>query len=689
MEILSDERLVDDEFLFSALDYTVAGLEEAGALYKAGQFEEAKKSIVNYFRTRQNVKHFFDYRGLPIRPVSEDEIPFSFQASQGLSAPIRDFALYAGRKLMNNIYVLPSGHRGEVDLGPNLENEIHFNIYTDTGKRHRGTMSVFSRAQFLEYLAFLYHETQDQKVLDKFQQMFDFFIEKYPLIVEDPSIDCGHVQLTEDRDVMNLGWLGFVYTGMLYFQSTYELGYKTVFEIIKHLYFVMLQLRRYDNDKYRPYNHHFFERGIAPYCFAILYPEFPEIRCMKERGARVSLRHIKEDFSINGGYNEQSLAYWYGAAVSEMLYRVVYVAKLNNEKLLDDEGFQAVDNTFTLFATLVTNGDFLPSVGDNRGPYIDPILQLGSILTNNIACKELYEYRKGIGPYPEHLDKYYVNNDTGFVIGRSGVDNKSNAFYMLAKVNSGNCGHNHMDMLSMDVKLRGQWFVSEPYSGFLYSQYRMNSIQRGYCYNMTSHNSVLCHGEPICSWEKYSNRFGTYRPDAPITEVKKYDDGLYVSAYHYGYTFCAHSRSVLFSDNGKMIVHDVVEDGHRLPSPHIQRWNLEPGVNVELVGNKAAILTKGDIKYLWVFDRAQEVKAYRQTELLSEYFSDDNIGYTLDVYFVPNNGMGVDGGMNVPLSTLMIDITEKSYDIDELQEKCARLGSSLSDEATFEELRSL
>ena len=60
MEILSDERLVDDDFLFSALDYTVKGLEEAGELYKAGQFEEAKKSIVNYFRTRQNVKHFFE-----------------------------------------------------------------------------------------------------------------------------------------------------------------------------------------------------------------------------------------------------------------------------------------------------------------------------------------------------------------------------------------------------------------------------------------------------------------------------------------------------------------------------------------------------------------------------------------------------------------------------------------------------
>ena len=476
---------------------------------------------------------------------------------------------------------------------------------------------------------------------------------------------------------------------MLYFQATYELGYKTVFEIIKHLYFVMLQMRRYDNDAYHPFNHHFFERGISPFFFSIMFPEFREVRCMKKKGAQVSLRHIKEDFAQDGGYNEQSLAYWYGAAVSEMLYRVVFIAKLNNEPLLDDEAFTAVDSTFSLYASLVTNGEFLPSLGDNKGPIIDPILKLGIIMTDNQACKELYGYRKGIGPYPEHLEKYYVNNNTGFIVARSGVDKKPNAFYMLAKVNSGTSGHNHMDMLSMDIKLRGEWFVSEPYSGKLYSRYRMKSIQRGYCYNMESHNTVLCYGEPILSWEKYANRFGIYRPDAHITEVNKYDDGLYVSAYHYGYTFCSHTRSVLFSDNGSMIVRDVIGRGNRLGKPHIQRWNLEPGVGLELVDNKTVILTKGDIKYLWLFDRAMELKAYRQTELLAEYFSDDQIGYTLDAYFSTEITPGKESAMNVSLTTMMIDITDKSYDIETLQEKCSRLGKSLSDESSFEELKSL
>ncbi len=593
MDILSDERLIDDEFLFSAFDYKVAGLEKAGELYIAGKYDDAKKSIVNYFRTRNNVTYFFDYRGLPLKKVKDEEIPFSFQSSVGLTSSIKEFALSAGEKLMNNIYVLP-GHRGEVDLGPNLENEIHFNVYTDTGKKHRGTMSMFSRGQFFEYLAFLYHETGDRKVLSKYEELLKFFFDKYPLVVEDFSMDVIHIQMTEDRDVMNISWLASVFTGMLYFQATYELDYHVVFEMLKHMYFLMLQLRRYDDDTFRPFNYNFFERGVAPYMFAVLYPEFPEIKYMKKRGAAMSLRHIKEDFNIDGGFNEHSLAYWYGATVSEMLYRVVFIAKLNNEPLLDEDAYNIVNRTFSLFATLDTNGKFLPSIGDGKGPRIDPILMLGSVMIDNKECKELYEYRCKNGEYPKHITKYYANTNTGFVIGKSGVDSSANAFYMLAKVDSGTSGHNHMDMLSMDIKLRGEWFVSEPYSGFLYSKYRMNSIQRGYCYNMDSHNTVLCYGEPIVSWDKLANKSGTFRPDAHVNEFKKYKDGMYVSGYHYGYTFCSHTRSVLFSDNGTMIVRDVVGRGNRLSRPHIQRWNLEPGVNVVLFDAKAVLLSKGD-----------------------------------------------------------------------------------------------
>ena len=45
--------------------------------------------------------------------------------------------------------------------------------------------------------------------------------------------------------------------------------------------------------------------------------------------------------------------------------------------------------------------------------------------------------------------------------------------------------------------------------------------------------------------------------------------------------------------------------------------------------------------------------------------------------------------MNVPLSVMMIDVTERPYDIDSLREKCALMSERLSDEKTFEEMKML
>lgn len=39
----------------------------------------------------------------------------------------------------------------------------------------------------------------------------------------------------------------------------------------------------------------------------------------------------------------------------------------------------------------------------------------------------------------------------------------------------------------------------------------MNSELRGYMYNMTSHNTVLAHGEPVLPDCVYANKWGVYR----------------------------------------------------------------------------------------------------------------------------------------------------------------------------------
>ena len=60
----------------------------------------------------------------------------------------------------------------------------------------------------------------------------------------------------------------------------------------------------------------------------------------------------------------------------------------------------------------------------------------------------------------------------------------------------------------------------------------MNSELRGYMYNMTSHNTVLAHGEPVLPDCVYANKWGVYRPDTPVTEYWTDPKGclLYTSA---------------------------------------------------------------------------------------------------------------------------------------------------------------
>ena len=114
---------------------------------------------------------------------------------------------------------------------------------------------------------------------------------------------------------------------------------------------------------------------------------------MKNRGAQITCRHIKEDFNEAGGYSEHSIAYWSGAAVGEMLYRAIYLARLNGEPLLDEEAAHRIDATFHILAMLCPPDSRYPSLGDNGGPMLEPILGLGVRTMEHPECKEILNIR--------------------------------------------------------------------------------------------------------------------------------------------------------------------------------------------------------------------------------------------------------------------------------------------------------
>ncbi len=658
LNIPTYELDVTDSDVFDAFDYTIPGLKETKKYLDANDYKNAKKALIKYFETRNNVKYFYDYRK-GFEKIDTDTNPYFFQSALGLNGELKPFMIYVADRMLENTYVLPGKGRLEVYLGDNLEQMIHFNFLEDQGKRHRSSLDQFVRGQFFESLAVAYHETKDEKYLKRFEIMLNKFFETYPLRIVDTRANANRFQFDEDRDVMSTGWLTLVHISLFYTRLPYDIDPELSFEIIKRIWFQGIQFRRFDNDTYRAYNHHLFERGLTPFSLSVLLPEIPSFRFMQKKAIKIVRRHVKEDFNKAGGYSEHSISYWSGAALGEMLMRGLVLARLNGIQLLDKTGFERIDKSFSLLALLSKPGSFYPNIGDNKGPEIDPILRNGILSTDNKDCKSVLKGRHGSVDKSELPPYDYANDLAGFVITRSGYRENDSYLVMSCKKNCGYTGHNHMDMLSVIYVLKGKEIVGEPYSGKLYHSIRHKSPQRGFMYNMSSHNTVLCYGKPIVDDMYYSNKWGVYRPDSPIRQSLSTSEGFFAEAYHSAYTFCLHRRSIYFNREYGLVVHDKVERGNRYEDLHIQRWHLGEGSKVEKIKDNALIITVDNIEVLLLAKEARNIKIFTNDLLYPEIIKDKNDLYpSLDISFQAPDRLVAD---NAPadLSTLFLDVSGK------------------------------
>lgn len=673
MEIPVDERTITDEHFFSALNLEFPGLENVKRFYEGGQIQEAKQQLLHYYQTRSQVKYLFDYRQLPLTPINTDEDPYSFQASLGLSGSLKEFCLYGGRKMMEHIYVVPGRGRGEFDLGRNFETPLHFSFLNDQGKK-RNHLNLFVRGTSFEYLYVLYHETGDKKVLQTIEDLLHLYFETYPLVISNTDSDAARFQFDEDRDVMSAGFLSLTYTGLLYTRIPYEIDPELAFDILKHLWFLGIQFRRFDQDYYRPYNHHMWERGLIPFILGTMFPEIPAFSEMKAIGAKVICRHVCDDFNEDGGYNEHSIAYWSGAALGEMLYRGIYLARINGETLLDAESRRRMEASFRILAQIAPPQSKYPSLGDNQGPSVEPILEIGEKMFGHPACREVLNIRRqGLG-LPHYAPLDYHNKKTGFVCGKSGYDRNASYFLMSAKTNCGYSGHNHMDMLSLFITIRGKSIIEEPDSGRLYHAVRMASPHRGYMYNMTSHNTVLAFGKPIAPDEMYADSWGVYRPDTPIQDFLSTPLGMYAEAYHDAYTFCLHTRRILFHRTAGLIVQDRIDRGNRAPAAHIQRWHLAKGITAAPVNKTSLLLTCEEVKVLCIWDRPAAIQIYRQELPYPEIITDPSeLTTVIDVSFLGEEEKTLDYAAT-EITAVFLDVTGRDL---------SKLNSDIHEEELF------
>lgn len=680
-EIPWEERSVTDQQIFDAFSLGLPELTPVKSALEAGDTAMAKVLLIRHMEKRSCPFYLYDYRSLPLQSMDTDSCPYSFQSSLGLGGSLKEFCLYAARQMMNHIYVLPGADRREVDLGRNWENMIHFNIYEDTGKKHRNYLDMMVRGQFFESLCVLYHETGDREVLTFFEEILGVFFDTYPLTVVHGEPSTSRFQYTEDRDVMSVGWLALVYISLFYTRIPYEISPDASFEILKRIWFLGIQFARFEKDDYRPYNHHLWERGLVPFLLGVMFPEIPDFAAMKVWGAPVVCRHLKEDFNIHGGYSEHSIAYWSGAAVGEMLYRGIALAKLNKTPLLDEEAAGRMEKTFHILAMLCPPGRHYPSLGDNGGPLADPILALGIRMTGHPECRQILEIRQGKDADKNRQKQEdpaldYCNDRSGFACAKSGYGPKSSYMLMSVKTDCGFCGHNHMDMLSLFFTLRGEEIIGEPYAGQMYHRVKMASDIRGYQYNMTGHNTVLAYGAPIAPNRMYANKWGVMRPSSPVVESFSHPDGFYVSAFHDGYTFCRHQRDVLFHRSKGLIVSDHIMRGNRLEDPHIQRWHLMPGTKVISQGADYLIVEKNGVRLLFLWAGAEhKISLSKADFLIPDILSEKEVlPDVIDASFHASPRQKQENA-TISLRLLLLDIT--GHEVEEKTVKALAGGSDL------------
>lgn len=663
---------VTDEDLFTALQLSHPELSDVRLALEAGNTGLAKKNLISYFQTRTNVSYYYDYRTLPLRPIDTDSNPQIFQAALGLKGSLKEFCLYAGKKMMEHIYIRPGGDV-EIDLGPDYENLPHFNVKEDLGKKHRTVLDIFSRGQFFEYLAILYHETGDAAVLDQFEETLQMFWDHYPLNLEFTDPDISHFSHTEDRDVMSTGFLTQCYISLFYTRIPYEISTDMAFGILKRIWYLGIQFRRFDTDTYRKFNHHMWERGLVPFMLATLLPEFSEFAAMKDRGAQVVRQHVMDDFNEAGGYSEHSIPYWSGAALGEMISNGIYLGNLNHTPLLDEESELRIQTSYHVLASIAPPHDRFPSLGDNGGPDVNRVLSNGAYRAGNDSCRQLLTYRLGQTKNLPQIPLDYCNDKSGFFSFRSSFSADANFCLMSAKVNCGDTGHNHMDMLSLFISMRGQELLGEPHARQLYHTVRAGSLHRGYMYNMTSHNTVLAYGNPVQDDRFYALKWGVMRPDTPVEQFITEKDGCFVSSYHDAYTFCRHTRKILACREKGFLVHDCLRGGDRLPDSHIQRWNLFPDVSCRQLDERSVLLEKNGILTLLLWNGSPRLHIWQKEDLYPEIVKDrSQLSTIVDAHFTPvidsESGIGP-----VSQSLLILDATDGIPVITDCDSLCANL----------------
>jgi hypothetical protein len=454
---------------------------------------------------------------------------------------------------------------------------------------------------YLLILADAYMIYGNTAYLDKYKEILSKYLNDFPLRWENREPDAFRVQMEPVQEAMSTSfraraWLELLYTPVPYLPSV---PLDLTFKMIRSIWFTARQYRRFDTDKFTEANHHLLERSVAPFIFAVMLPEFPEIACMQNRAREVARDHIMYDFTESGAYLEHTIPYTMRATIEKFYAKPMVLAQLNGISFLDDECRSRLQTAMdTMFRLIEPNGDF-PCIGDGvkggsvfvkdwipKGFFKDTDSSLVAEALGILGSegRETGKDRTA-GNLPE---TFCCAEDAGYISDRESWDSESD--YWIMSVNTrGWHRHAHLDMLTLNVSVAGTSIINDPV-GNLYKLAHGPGTEglpaRGFVVNLGAHNTILPFGRPIEDDIFYSTAWSPFIPKVKLEHFDSGSDFSYVRASHRGYPSVECGRELLYVKGAGLLIRDRVFK--RSPPPpynHLHRWYFAPGT--ELSGPQA------------------------------------------------------------------------------------------------------
>lgn len=690
------ERETTDEDVFASLDPAWPGLEQTMAAYRERRMDDAKRELLAYFRRREKPRWYYDGRGEAEAGFRPESL-LGVQASDGVPGDsLFADAMADADRLVRGRFLGGVLH----DLGERWDRFPLFNLNGDDDKPLRVTANRFVRMNFVKPLIVAYYRTRKPIYAETLAAIMKAFTEKlleeHPYVpdpVESAEAYTIHYSRNPFRSNMSvaqsaLNIIDLMHTGL--FDSRW-LPTRLSFRLFRYAWYVMSYHRTYDRNRYRHYNHHLFERGKAPIAFGVMFPEFPHFRPMLERGKAVVEAHFEHDYHESGGYDEHSMAYTCKTTLTEFLFPVMRLLELNGLGESCESWRRKLGRVCTYYSGLVMPDERFPDVGDAGGGEARPLLEQGADRFGSRSARAVLQAlgggAKGAGPLGEETASALPplatsDPQAGYLWARDRWAPDGSYMLMCNKVFTRHCAHNHVDMLSLILAVRGETLIGEPLARTLYKYVSNASELDDYLRGLGSHNTVLVHGQAVTKAMLQRQR----RMDSQTVRTEAFeckDDAVYVRASHHADPNGSHTREVLFIHGAGWLVADTIGmAGAGNGQPHVQRWHLEHGVTAERAGtDDHALLLRGRSSRLlcvWPEESAVTIRLWKQEPVLAidsvpDYKEASDLPWIVDVAFGPATGEPIADNVQCRLPCLFADVTDAAQPMEAIVARCRTL----------------